>query len=699
MKRISIRTRFFVFSLAVFLFVAGGGSGAFVIAMRQMVRRSAGLELSRLLETKRLTLESQVNAEIAIALKMAGSPIIQRYFLDPGDPQLEYFAFEEIAGYRRAFAGNTLFWISDADKRFYSDDAYSYTLDPENPAEYWYKMTLYETEVYNFNINYNEHLKKTMLWINAPVFADGAPIGIVGTGIDLSGFIDSVYTGFDTRAVELYLFNEQEEITGAEDSSLIIDKVRIADHIENGGGAIAAAAKALDEKAVKTFMYGRGEAAVIRIPLFNWYMAAMMPFTFSMYTGSSMTIIFAAVLATVFAILLIFNLFIIRALKPLRDTIRVLNDIAADWDLTRRLGVRSRDEFGELAEFFNMTFGKMGELISVIKRKTLSLADTGEELASNTTETAAAITEIASNIGNIRNRAHNLSQIIQESAQATERIMTHINKLNGQIAEQAGSVSRSSSAAGQLLESIRTVTGALIKNTENINTLAESAGISRNDLQKVSGDIQEIARESEGLMEINSVIENIASQTNLLSMNAAIEAAHAGESGKGFAVVAGEIRKLAVSSSDQSKTIGAVLKKIKESIDSITNSTSVVIKRFEAIEQEVQTVSAGEAGIRSAMEEQETGGRHILEAVSRLNELTVQVKTQSGEMAAESKEVLQQSKSLENMAVEIAGSMEEMATGADQINAVTSQVSAISGKNKASIEALNGEIAKFKVAD
>ncbi|MDR2181312.1 MAG: methyl-accepting chemotaxis protein, partial [Treponema sp.] len=673
------------------------GAGTFVIAMRQMVRRSAGLELSRLLETKRLALESQVNAEIAIALKMAGSPIIQRYFLDPGDPLLESFAFEEIAGYRQAFAGNTLFWVSDADKRFYSDDAYSYTIDPENPADYWYKMTLYETEVYNFNINYNVHLNKTMLWINAPVIVDGTPIGIVGTGIDLSGFIDSVYTGFDTQTIDLYLFNEQEEITGAEDSSLIINKVHIADHIGPGGDKIAAAARALDEKASASFMHGHGEASVIRIPLFDWYMAAIMPFTFSMYTSSSMPLIFAAVLATVFVVLLVFNLFIIKTLKPLRDTIRVLDGIAADWDLTRRLDVRGRDEFGELAEFFNMTFGKMGTLISAIKHRTVSLADTGAELAANTTETAAAITEIASNIENIKNRTRHLSQVIRESAQATERIMTHIDKLDSQITEQAGSVSRSSSAAEQMLESIRTVTGALIKNTENINALAQSAGVGRNDLQKVSGDIQEIARESEGLMEINSVIENIASQTNLLSMNAAIEAAHAGEAGKGFAVVAGEIRKLAVSSSDQSKTISAVLQKIKESIDSITVSTSVVIKRFEAIEQEVQTVSTGEAGIRGAMEEQESGGRHILEAVSRLNELTAQVKIRSGEMAAESKGVLRQSGDLENMAAEIAGSMEEMAAGANQINAVTSQVSAISGKNKASIEALNGEIAKFKV--
>ena len=90
---------------------------------------------------------------------------------------------------------------------------------------------------------------------------------------------------------------------------------------------------------------------------------------------------------------------------------------------------------------------------------------------------------------------------------------------------------------------------------------------------------------------VNSVMDNIASQTNLLSMNAAIEAAHAGESGKGFAVVAEEIRKLAEDSSEQSKTISTVLKKIKESIDKISRSTDNVLKKFEAIDSSVRTVA------------------------------------------------------------------------------------------------------------
>jgi len=213
----------------------------------------------------------------------------------------------------------------------------------------------------------------------------------------------------------------------------------------------------------------------------------------------------------------------------------------------------------------------------------------------------------------------------------------------------------------------------------------------------VASDIQEISRESEGLLEINAVMENIASQTNLLSMNAAIEAAHAGEAGKGFAVVADEIRKLAESSSDQSKTIGTVLKKIAESIRKITDSTENVLKKFEAIDSGVRTVSDQEEIIRNAMAEQGEGSKQILQGVGNVNEITRQVKAGSEEMLEGSKEVMNESRNLEMITQEITGGMNEMATGADQVNVAVNNVSTLSVKTTEGIGKLMREVSRFKV--
>jgi methyl-accepting chemotaxis protein len=305
--------------------------------------------------------------------------------------------------------------------------------------------------------------------------------------------------------------------------------------------------------------------------------------------------------------------------------------------------------------------------------------------------------EITANIQSIKGRVINQSAGVTETNAAMEQITVNIDKLSGHVDNQSASVSQSSSAIEEMVANIQSVIQTLVKNAGNVKELIDAAEVGRSGLQEVASDIQEIARESEGLLEINAVMENIASQTNLLSMNAAIEAAHAGEAGRGFAVVADEIRKLAENSGEQSKTISSVLKKIKDSIDKITRSTESVLNKFEAIDGGVRTVSVQEENIRSAMEEQGEGSRQILEAVARLNDLTKNVKAGSAEMLEGSKQVIHESKNLELATQEIANGMNEMAVGADQINAAVDKVNAISGKNKESIDVLVQEVAKFKV--
>jgi methyl-accepting chemotaxis protein len=278
-----------------------------------------------------------------------------------------------------------------------------------------------------------------------------------------------------------------------------------------------------------------------------------------------------------------------------------------------------------------------------------------------------------------------------------EQITGNIHKLNEHVEKQTASVEQSSSAIEEMLANIQSVTQTLVRNTENVDELTGASDIGRTGLQEVAGDIQEIARESEGLLEINSVMENIASQTNLLSMNAAIEAAHAGEAGKGFAVVADEIRKLAESSSSQSKTISEVLKKMKRSIDKITLSTGNVLTKFEAIDSGVKTVAQQEENIRHAMEEQSQGSKQVLEAISQVNEITRMVKGGATEMLEGANEVIRESHNLEHSTQEITGGMNEMATGADQINIAVHRVNELSDKNRESINLLLKDVTKFKV--
>ena len=408
----------------------------------------------------------------------------------------------------------------------------------------------------------------------------------------------------------------------------------------------------------------------------------------------TLIIISAASIALAVAIILFSVMQVLKPITLLRSTI---NDMA-NGDLTQRLPSKGNDEIAETSRSFNQAVEKMGMMIVAIKEQAATLSGIGNNLASDMNQTAAATNEITANIQSIKNRVVSQSASVTETHAAMEQVVGNINKINGYIENQNDHISQASTSVEKMVASARSVNDTLHKNANNVKMLMEASEIGRTGLQTVAADIQGIASESEALMQINSVIKNIASQTNLLSMNAAIEAAHAGEAGKGFAVVADEIRKLAEGSAEQSKTINAVLKKVKASIDKITNSTESVLNKFASIDASIRTVADQELQIRSAMAEQSADSTQTNSDITHVIDITSQVKTGSHEMSAGAKEVIQESANLERVTQEIAAGMNEMILGVEQINKAVNNINAIGGQNREGINVLIEEVSRFKVA-
>ena len=384
--------------------------------------------------------------------------------------------------------------------------------------------------------------------------------------------------------------------------------------------------------------------------------------------------------------------------KPVVLVADTLKDIThGEGDLTVVINTKSRDEIGRMARYFNQTLEKIRELVVEVKEDAAMLSSVGNDLASNMNTTATAVNKITSNVQDIRGRIVNQRSSISQTHSTMYKLVENIDTLDGHIEKMSDNVSSASTAIEEMAASIRSVADTLNKNTENVKALMEASEVGRTGINEVVGNIQEIARESAGLLEINAVMENIASQTNLLSMNAAIEAAHAGEAGRGFAVVASEIRKLAENSSKQSSTISAVLKKIKGSIDKITSSTSSVLDKFEDIDKGVKVVAQQEDNILHAMEEQEEGSRLIVDGVIEVSKITYEVRTGSSKMQKRAKEVIQESEALEKVTKEINSSIKEMAGEADLINNAVNYVKDVSGKNSRAIEQLSKGVSRFKV--
>ena len=380
--------------------------------------------------------------------------------------------------------------------------------------------------------------------------------------------------------------------------------------------------------------------------------------------------------------------------KPIFKVASVIK-IVAEGNLTKRVSIDTKDEIGDLAHDFNNTMEKIRNLVGTIKYKINGLNHTSFELSVNMGKTSTSVQQITSNLDSVKNLMVRQENGTVEAGKAVGDIKVNIDSLRKIIEEQTDSVNMSSSAIEQMTANIHSVTQTLVENSKNVDVLAEASENGKTGLQSVAQEIREIARDSEGLLEINSVMNNIASQTNLLSMNAAIEAAHAGESGKGFAVVADEIRKLAESSRQQSKTTTAMLKKIKASIDSITKSSDEVLARFGAIDSGVQTVSHHEQNILNAMEEQETGGKQILQSISRLRDLTSSVRKGSDNMAASGNTLVQETNEFIQTSKETVEGMNEILKGINQINDSVKYVNEMSMENDRNFESLKQETDKF----
>ncbi len=396
---------------------------------------------------------------------------------------------------------------------------------------------------------------------------------------------------------------------------------------------------------------------------------------------------------------IVFAFFIGKALtQPIVYLENAMIEISqGEADLTKRLNMKNKDELGNLARAFNDFLGKLATIVSTLRASQGALETMGTELSSTSQETASAINQILANIGGVKKQSENLTTNTEGASQLSLSVKENINNLDNLIAEQLDGSTEASSVIEEMIASIVEVGNSVTQMAANSQDLYASIENSREKQDLMSQKISAISSQSELLLEANNVISGISAQTNLLAMNAAIEAAHAGEYGKGFAVVADEIRKLAENSAGQSASIGNELAKIKDTIQEVVDVSEESQLSFIHVSDGFEKLKNLVRQIDAAMQEQNVGSQQILKSVESLNEINTHVKEKASAIRNMTEQSESAMKAVRESSAIIEGSMDEMAAGAEQINQGASNVSNLAGSTNNHIKEMENQIGKFIV--
>ena len=358
-------------------------------------------------------------------------------------------------------------------------------------------------------------------------------------------------------------------------------------------------------------------------------------------------------------------------------------------DLRRRITVCSVDELGTIAGMVNSFSDHLSEGIHDIKSGKDNLIHVGNRMEENASGMAASVGQMSVATEQVLVKTKGQMESVITSSQAVKRISDNIKTLDESIYVQTSSMNNASAAVEQMVSNITSISSVTEKMESQFKTVGESSD-QGSRIQKESAErIRTIVTQSQALQDANKVIATIASQTNLLAMNAAIEAAHAGEAGKGFAVVADEIRQLAINSTNESHKIGLELKQIVKTIELIVKDSEASTNAFIEVTNRVNETGKLVHEVNNAIHEQKTGAAQVMDSLRLMNEHTVKVNDGAKEMDHGSSVMLKEINALQSSAKEIMARMEEMSSGIKNINNGAKGVSELAVNTRSSIQKIS----------
>lgn len=691
-----IRTSVNLFlSLALIIAVCGALTFT-VIQAKAYLERNFYKDIPFMLEASSSELQTNLAVGLALSQNLAEEPYLIRWFENrEADTENGAAVAEKLiqlssgAQFSTCFAASKLtgsYYVVDSNKQIKKDK-----LAAGEQKDSWFFDMLNSSQTVFYNVDHNKTINETNFWFDVKIFNSmGETIGFAGLAVNLDKAVAKINKSIPSKQAWIGVIDDAGIISLCSNTDLINKK------IDTVIGALSNVTGYDGLQYYEDNMLGKVIIVRKKLPDLPYYTILAIPvndFIPPVLPILGYSLLWTAILLV---IIIVVNQFLLRSLFRRFVRMDTIFNKVAEGDFTVKADIHS-DELGAIASSMNNAIEKIRASFSVIADTIKSMQSVSQTLSSKMLESAASLNQITGTIDGVKNRMMMQHTEVNEAAAKINTITQTISNLDAHIDSQAESISGSSLSIEEIVKNIQIVRERAEKNLQSIKTLEKTTHTGKETVAMVVEITKIVTEQSEGLLDAITVIQNTASQTNLLAMNAAIEAAHAGEAGKGFAVVADEIRKLAEESGAQGTTITKVLEELKNKIENLNGAGPLVAEQFEKISSMMDFIYRQEDGMIRTMKEQMHDGEEVLNVINGMNTVTTKVKRDSDEILAEVTDISGEIQKLTRLSEDITRSMTEMAAGILEVNHAIQEVNTIALSNKTHVTSVTDEIEKFKV--